>query len=210
METIEGWLEALKQFENGVLLAINGWHSPLADQIMWLLTGKLIWFPFYAYLLYLVYKKLTPKEFLLFLVVGLATVGFADMFANYGLKHTIQRYRPSHNLELGPLLRFYEFKPGELYRGGQYGFVSGHSTNSFAIAWFFGLFLKKYYRFAIVGLMLWALVIVYTRLYLGVHYPSDIIGGFIVGTSFAFAGNFFYKKLKMKFFNKPVQDKYHL
>lgn len=189
METASSIIDFFKEIDASILLTINSWNNPFLDELMWLLTGKLIWFPLYAFLLYLVYKNTTPKQFVFFFIIGAITIGGADFFANYGLKHTIQRYRPSHHLILRDLLHFYEFKPGELYKGGLYGFVSGHATNSFAIAWFFGLFLKSYYPKILRWLILWAIIVIYTRLYLGVHYPSDLIGGFIVGTSFAFTGN---------------------
>jgi undecaprenyl-diphosphatase len=198
LETLTAIIEYLEELDASILLAINSWNHPVVDEIMWFLTGKIVWFPFYAFLLFLVFKNSTPKQFLLFFLVGVATIGFADFIANVGFKHTIQRYRPSHHLIWGELLHYFEHKPGELYKGGQYGFVSGHATNSFAIAWYFGLFLKQFYKRILALLMIWATVIIYTRLYLGVHYPSDIIGGFIVGSIIAFLGNYAFRYINIK------------
>jgi undecaprenyl-diphosphatase len=189
-------IEWLKDIDQIILLAINGWSSPFWDEVMWLLTGKFIWFPLYIFLLILVYRKTKLKTFVLFFIIGIASIGFADFTANYGIKKTVKRYRPSHHLELQNELRFHTYEDGNEYRGGQFGFISGHATNSFAIALFFGLFLKRHYRYALVLLLLWASLISYTRLYLGVHYPSDIIGGIIYGSIISFLGYGLFKKIK--------------
>lgn len=194
-------IEFLKDIDQSLLLAINGWNSPFWDSIMWLLTGKVIWFPFYLFLFVLAYRKMPVKTFVLFTIIGFSTVGFADFTANYGIKKTVQRYRPSHHLELGQQLKFHTFEDGNQYRGGQYGFISGHATNSFVIAVFFGLFLKKHYRYIFSLLIIWALLVCYTRLYLGVHYPSDIIGGMIYGSVIAYLGSWaFHRFSKHKVF----------
>ena len=189
-------IEWLKDIDQAILIAINNWNSGLCDEIMWLLTGKIIWFPFYFFLFILAYRKMPKKSFILFTVMGFATIGFADFTANYGIKKTVQRYRPSHHLELGQNLKLYTFEDGNQYRGGKYGFISGHATNSFVIAVFFGLFLKRHYRYIFGILLFWALLICYTRLYLGVHYPSDIIGGMIYGSTIAVLGHLLFKRLR--------------
>lgn len=201
----------LKNIDQQIIVFINGLNSPFFDEFMWLVSGKLIWFPFYIFLLILVYRKVPLNIFILFFIVGIASIGFADLFANYGLKHTIQRYRPSHNLNIGHLLHFYEIKPGDFYKGGQFGFVSGHATNSFAIVFFFGLFLKKYHKNILKWLTLWAILICYSRMYLGVHYLSDLIGGFVVGTSIAYLGHKTFMLLANKKFNhKFMKSKYQI
>lgn len=173
------WLEHLDQ---QIIVAVNGWRSPLLDDIMWYISSKFLWFPFYIFLFVLVYVKLSFRKAILFTLFGFAAVGLADFMATFVFKEMIARYRPSHNLNIGHLLHFYEFKPGELYKGGQFGFVSGHATNSFVIAMMFIQRLRPYYKWITVTLLIWAVLVCYSRMYLGVHYLSDIIGGAILGT----------------------------
>lgn len=198
MEIFEQIITWLKFIDKEILLFINGMNNPFLDELMWLLTGKFIWFPMYLFLFYLVYRKTTLKQFILFAAIGIAFVGLSDLIATHGLKYNIARYRPSHNIDLQGLLHFYEIKPGDLYKGGQYGFVSGHATNSFMIAIYFSLFLRQFYKKIMLLMIIWALVVCYTRVYLGVHYPSDIIGGISLGMTLAIISNWLYRKFSIK------------
>jgi undecaprenyl-diphosphatase len=183
--------ELLRSYDAGLVRAVNGFNNPFLDDFMWFVSDKFIWFPLYAFLLYLVYRTINnTKKFVIFFALGLITVGAADGIATYGFKKQIKRYRPSHHIELSQELHFYKQSNGQEYRGGQYGFVSGHATNSFAIAVFFGLFfLKRNKKWILVALLVWAALVAVSRLYLGVHYPSDLIGGAILGSMMAYFGN---------------------
>lgn len=198
MEAPTGIVEWIEAIDAELLILINSWNSPFLDELMWLLTGKLIWFPLYIFLFYLVYKKTTLRNFIAFVLIGFALVGLADFIATHGFKYNVARYRPSHNLDLKGILHFYEIKAGDLYRGGQYGFVSGHATNSTAIALYFGLLLRKYYKNVLGLLVTWALIVCYTRMYLGVHYPTDIIGGIILGGTLSILAHFLFKWVSKK------------
>lgn len=193
-------METLKSIDELILLAINGWRSEWMNEIMWIISGKLTWIPLYIGLLILVYTALKHKKnFIYFFIIGALAIGAADAIANYGFKHTIKRYRPSHHLDLSEKLQFYTHENGEEYRGGQYGFVSGHATNSFAIAVFFGLFFFKIAKKRIFYLLLlWAIIVSYSRMYLGVHYPSDIIAGAILGSTIAFLTHKVFMKIKQQ------------
>ena len=181
------WLEHLDQ---QIVLFINGLYNPQLDDIMWFISDKFVWFPFYLLLFILVYSKVKLKSAILFTLLGFAAVGLADFTATFIFKEMIGRYRPSHSEAIGHLLHFYEFKPDEFYKGGQYGFVSGHATNSFVIAWLFIKRLKSFYKWITPVLLGWAITVCFSRIYLGVHYLSDIIGGMLLGTVIAFL---FYK-----------------
>lgn len=191
-------IEWLKEIEQTVLLAINGTHSPFLDTLMWWISGKLTWFPLYIFLFILVYKKYSLKHAVWFTVFGLLAVGFADFTATYLFKYNFMRYRPSHHLILAEKLHYYEIKPGDFYKGGQYGFISGHATNAFVIATMFILQLKSKIKYIAPILIFWALLVCYSRMYLGVHYPSDIIGGLFWGTSTAFVFFWIYRKTILK------------
>lgn len=191
-------IEWLKEIEQTVLIGINSTHSPFLDWLMWWVSDKFIWFPFYLFLFVLVYIKYSLKHALWFTLFGFAAVGLADFTANYGFKHTFMRYRPSHHLTLGEQLRFHEIKPGDIYKGGQYGFISGHATNSFVIAVMFLLQLKSKIKYIVPILLFWAILVSYSRMYLGVHYPTDIIGGAIWGSGVALLFHFIYRKTILK------------
>lgn len=188
-------IEWIEKIDQELLLFINGLHTPVLDEIMWAISGKLIWFPLYLLLFILVFRKIPLKQSIWFVIFGLAAVGLADFTATFGFKEMIGRYRPSHHLTLGEMLHYYEIKPGEFYKGGIHGFVSGHATNSFAIATMFSLRLRKYYKYITLLLIFWAVLVSYSRMHLGVHYPTDIIGGAILGTTISMIMYWVYKKV---------------
>lgn len=191
-------IDWLKEIDQNILLAINGANSPALDVFMWWVSEKIVWFPLYLFLFILVYKKYSLKYAIWFTVFGFAAVGLCDFTTTHLFKYPIARYRPSHHLYIGELLHFYEYKPGHVYKGGMYGFVSGHSSNSTLIALMFIQQLRSYYKYITPLLILWVLLVVYSRMYLGVHYPSDIIGGMIWGSALAFGIHWIYRKVILK------------
>lgn len=135
--------------------------------------------PFISFLLFKLYQKYQYDIWKIFIVIAL-TIGLSDGVSSGLIKKQVKRYRPSHHLEIKDSLHLHKYQDGTYYAGGKYGFVSSHAANSAAIAFliflFLGRFSKHYY-----WMILWALTISYSRMYLGVHYPSDIIGGILVG-----------------------------
>ena len=192
----------LEKIDQSIVLAINGWHTPFLDEIMWIISSKLVWIPFYLFLIYLAAKKHTLKQTLFFTVLAILSVILSDVISTYCFKEVFLRYRPSHNLLLSDKLHFYENKPGEFYRGGQYGFISSHAANFFAIAVFVGYSLKNYYPKLLFTLISIASIVCFSRIYLGVHYLSDVFVGGIVGSTIAlilskFIFNRFRENLKL-------------
>ena len=180
-------LEQLIHIDTELLLAINGWHAPWADQLMWIISAKTTWIPLYLLLVGLLvwrYRKpaMTSVKWLekvrvyvvMIVVIGLA-VGAADFIASGILKDLVARPRPTRVPELEGVLHLVNG-----YKSGQYGFVSSHAANTMAVALLFSLIWRN--KIATVGLMLWVAANCYSRMYLGVHYPLDILGGIIVGT----------------------------
>ena len=183
-------LERLVHIDTEVLLAINGWHAPWADRLMWIVSAKETWIPLYLLLVGLLvwrYRKpavtsvkwlqKVPVGVVVIVVIGLA-VGAADFIASGILKDLVARPRPTRVPELEGMLHLVNG-----YRSGQYGFVSSHAANTMACGLLFSLIWRN--KIATVGLMLWVTVNCYSRMYLGVHYPLDILGGLMVGVLMA-------------------------
>ncbi len=170
-------LEHLKDIDSSVFLAVNGWHSPLFDFIMFWVSDKLIWIPFYLFLFYLLYRHYGKKSWLLLLFAGLVIV-FTDQTSVHLFKFVFQRPRPCHEPELAGLVHIVNGKCG-----GPYGFISSHATNSFGLAAFMSLALGKQIRGFSWAIFAWAALLSYSRVYLGVHYPGDVIVGALWGSA---------------------------
>ena len=122
-------------------------------------------------------------------------IGLSDWISSGVIKNSVKRNRPSHNTEISQNVHLYSYSDGAKYQGGTFGFVSSHAANSFAIATLAFLFLrKKSKRWS--WLFLWAITVSYSRIYLGVHYPLDILGGAMVGVLVATLGYFLSQKMR--------------
>ena len=179
-------IDKLIHIDTEVLLAINGWNAPWADTLMWIISAKATWIPLYLLLIGLLvwrYRKpamtsvkwlqRVPACVVMIVVIGLA-VGAADFIASGILKDLVARPRPTRVPELEGVLHLVNG-----YKSGRYGFVSSHAANTMAVALLFSLIWRN--KIATVGLMLWVAANCYSRMYLGVHYPTDILGGLMVG-----------------------------
>ena len=185
--------EALKDFDREIFLFLNGLHQPWLDQAMFYMTKAVFWIPVYLLLLYLIAKSYSMKTMLWSLLAIAVIITLCDRISVELFKEVFQRYRPSRNLEIGPIVHVVND-----YRGGLYGFVSSHATNFFGIATFVILLLRKQYPKIVPLLVLWASFICYTRVYLGVHYPSDILVGSLLGASIGFSIYKLFKYLALR------------
>ncbi len=189
----------LENIDHAIVLTTNSWHNPILDEIMWIFSSKTPWIPFYVFLIYLAYKKLSRKQLILFTGLAIFCVVSANIISNDCFKDVFKRYRPSHNLILEKKLHFYENKPGEFYQGGSYGFVSSHAANFFAFSVFVGLSLKPFYPKLIYYLIGISFLVSLSRIYLGVHYLSDVAIGGLLGSVIAYlVYRFVYLKLDEK------------
>lgn len=178
-------IDFLEEIDRQIVVAVNSWNTPFLDEVMWWISARITWVPLYFFLVYLAYKKLDKRTFFLFIGFVIATVAITDLVSVNAFKNVFLRYRPSHNLLITNQLHYYEIKPGEFYQGGQYGFVSSHAANYLAIATSVLLVLNTYYSKLKWLLLFFGVLICYSRIYLGVHYLSDVLVGALVGSVIA-------------------------
>lgn len=180
-------LDQLLQYDRELFLFLNNLGSESWDGFWMIYTTKFYWTPLYAILLYLIYKNENKRSFLVILAITFLMVLFTDQITNL-FKHGLERYRPCHEASLQNVMRL--VKPS---CGGKFGFFSGHASNSMAVAVFVGLLLRQKYQYLIFMLLLWAAAMGYSRIYIGVHYPLDVLCGMTFG---ALSGYSFYRLLK--------------
>lgn len=166
-------MDTLIQLDKELFMWFNSHNTPFWDVVMMFFTRKEFWIPLYLLLLYQIYK-VKGKEAVYWILGAFLLVFLCDQISTRLFKDVFERFRPSHDPSLKGVVNLVSG-----YTGGRYGFVSSHATNSFGFALFTSLlFRNKLYTFFIFS---WSLLVVYTRIYLGVHFPGDIIGGMILG-----------------------------
>lgn len=182
-------LEYLTGLDKQLLLAVNGSGSLFADNMAVCLTTAQTWIPLYVALLYLTIRNNENMQ-KIFLVIASAAlcVLLTGTVDDLIVKPWVARPRPTHDLEIGQLVRVVGG-----YRGGPYGFFSAHAANTFSIAVLFSLIVRRgVFTVAMLG---WSLVNCWTRMYLGVHYPGDILAGILWGTAVALAVFCVYRRI---------------
>jgi len=167
-------LDGLNHIDQQAFLWLNGQHSPFWDTIMFHVSSKPEWIPFYVIILGFIIWKYRWKSLWLILA-GVILITLSDQVANL-LKAAVRRPRPCKDPEIGHLVHLVND-----YCSGLYGFVSGHAANSFAFATFVSLLFRR--TWVTAGMVFWAALLSYSRIYLGVHYPGDVIGGAILGAA---------------------------
>jgi undecaprenyl-diphosphatase len=180
-------MNKLESIDRAIVLFVNGLHTPLLDEIMWFLSGKFSLIPLYLLLLILLKSQNTWKNTAIILVGLTLAIVLADQISVHLFKNGFERYRPSHNEELKYLLHFYEVRPGEYYQGGKYGFVSSHAANFFAMIAFIFPFYKEKKNWILVGVIIIGILVAISRIYLGVHYFSDVLIGATLGILVGFS-----------------------
>lgn len=171
-------MEDLQQFDASIFTTINSWHALYFDNFMALVTVIATWLPIILMLLFMMYKKKGWRKTLtLLLAVGLVIL-IADQVSASIIKPAVARLRPSRNPDLQATIHIVNG-----YRGGRFGFVSSHAANCFGVALLLAfLFKNRAFTWVMVA---WATLMCYSRIYLGVHYPGDIVCGAILGVAVA-------------------------
>ncbi|MCB4800188.1 phosphatase PAP2 family protein [Neotamlana laminarinivorans] len=179
-------IEQLIEQDEALFLFLNNLGSPEWDTLWLIITNKLSFIPLYAVLMFLFYKKFGLKALLIFIVVTALMIAFTDQITNV-FKRFYARSRPCRTEGVMEYMRMVASYCGK------YGFFSGHSSNTMAGAIFIGLILRPHYKKLIYFMVLWSITVAYSRIYVGVHYPLDILCGMTFGV---ISGLIFYKFMK--------------
>lgn len=191
----------LNELDHQLFLFLNGLHADWLDLVMTFISSEMGWIPFYIVLLYLVFKKLGWRG-LLFVVIGVAIlITCSDQLSAHVFKPVFHRFRPCHD----PLIQDLVHLPNG-HCGGQYGFISSHACNTFALASFITLIMKKFYKKIGWLMFIWASLVAYSRIYMGVHFPGDVLCGAAVGMILGFGIGCLLSMILRKFQSKSARN----
>lgn len=185
---ISDWLDRLREWDRSLLLALNGCNTPMLDDLFSAVTNKWFWVPAYVLLAWHLFARYRAVFFWLLFSVFI-TVLLTDQLSSTLLKPLVHRLRPCHVPGLQDQLHLVDGACG-----GSYGFVSSHAANTFGFFVLMFVVLGRRWNLLAVSLLGWAILVSFSRVYLAVHYPGDIIGGgllgsmvgFLVGTTFRY------------------------
>ena len=172
-------MDTILEIDKELLIWINSFHADWLDPIMLIVTRTAFWTPLYLLFIFLIFKNLESDQWIA-IAGAVVTVILADQITSGLMKPFFQRLRPSHDPSIQNLMHLVANSDREFYRGGLYGFASSHAANTFGISTFMWLLLKNKSKWMAMC-FLWAAILTYTRLYLGVHFPGDILIGAMVG-----------------------------
>ena len=197
-------IQQLIELDKEVLLALNGNHSLFWDGFMWTATKTITWIPLAIALLYVIFKNNKLQQAATILISIALCVTLADQITSGFCKPFFERLRPTQDPEM-----MYLVHTVNGYRGGMYGFMSSHAANTFAVAMFVSLLVHNWLM--TLSVFSWAMIATYSRIYLGVHYPGDILCGATVGilvASLLYGGYYYVYKRKNTSSARYGQDQY--
>ncbi len=180
-------LDLIKSIDREILLAVNHSGNDFLDKVMVLISHRFTWIPFYLLLAILIFKNYR-QQLIYVLIAAAVLILLSDQFSVL-IKNAVQRYRPCYHGEIAPLLNL----PDGC--GGLYGFPSSHAANTAALAVFLILFYQKNRKLICIMMITYCLLVGYSRIYLGRHYVSDILSGWILGAACGLLVFFAYQKI---------------
>lgn len=184
-------LDKILSLDEKLFVYLNGLGSQTYDGLWLIITKQINWLPLFLLLLYVVYKKLGTKQTLFLLLFVAVLLLFTDQITNL-VKNGVQRLRPCNNPDINPKIRIVQSR-------SSFSFFSGHAANTMAVATFlYPIFKRKIKHFWF--LFLWPLIFAYSRIYLGLHYPLDIISGYIFGAIMGFLMFKLYQIVQKRYF----------
>jgi len=193
-------MEILKTIDTVLFLYLNGLHNAFFDAIMYWLSNKLIWIPMYLLIVFFMIRRYKMRGVLMLLFVILA-ITLCDETASGLLKNTVQRLRPSHDPALAGLVHLSKAGPG-----GLYGFASSHAANVFGLATFIWFVFDEKFKLLKYWLFFWAILVSYSRIYNGVHYPGDVLAGSFIGMAYGYLMAKAYFKTNLYLLNRKQKD----
>jgi undecaprenyl-diphosphatase len=188
-------IEFLTRLDTSIFLFLNSLYSPFWDKVMWFVSGRMEWFPLYLLLAGWVIYKFRWRSVTITIFVALLIIT-SDQTSVHLFKDVFQRLRPCKNTDIQHLVHLVNN-----YCSGRYGFISSHAANTFALATFLSLTLKN--KIFSCFIFFWATVVSYSRIYLGVHYPGDVLGGMLLGVGLGLLFFWLYSRITAsRFFHK--------
>lgn len=195
----ENLVEQILPYERETFLWLNEFHNVFWDSFMWMYSGKATWIPLVLVGLGVFFYKTKWKLGVLLLLSMILLGVLCDQLSAGVIKPIFERLRPSHHPDFKEYVNIVNN-----YRGGRFGFISAHATNGFGVATFLSL-VFKYRRFSVV-IFLWATVTAYSRIYLGVHFISDIIGGMLLGILMGFLVHLLFQYGRIRFLGQTPEE----
>lgn len=171
-------MDFIKNIDTNLFLFLNGLHNSFFDEIMFYASNRFIWIPLYLIIIYFIVRKFKIKGIFISIILIL-TVALADDVSVHFFKNIFLRYRPCHNLNIQNLVHIVHG-----HCGGQYGFISSHASNVFTVASMVSLIFKN--KKVSIFIFVWAIFVSYSRIYLGVHYPLDVVVGALLGLTIGY------------------------
>lgn len=193
------FVEKILPYERNLFLWLNDHHTAYWDTFMFLYSGKLIWLPLVIVAFGVFVFKIKWKEALVLLLCAALIGLLCDYVSGALIKPYFERFRPTHHPDFK---EFVDIVNG--YRGGRYGFISNHAANGFGIVTFTSLLFR--YRYLTIAMIIWATTTAYSRIYLGVHFISDVVGGAVWGTIIGFLVYYIYLTSRQYILKVPKEE----
>ena len=181
-------LHYLDELDTRLFLYLNEKHNAFFDVVMYWASNQFFWIPLYICLIIMLIRRFGKAAYYYLFFAAMLEIA-SDQLSSHVIKNLVRRPRPSHVDSLAPLIHLSDAGPG-----GEYGFVSGHASNAFALALFLILTLPPAYRLLKHAMIAWALLVSYSRIYNGVHYPGDVLCGALLGTLLALLTTFLFRQ----------------